>query len=281
MYPGTGTVSISLTSTALTGSGTNWQTAGYCDGTHFIGINTPRTVYKIASCTSNTAATLSVPFGLYGEIANAVASPVAFAPAAPTGCHSSASFCFNYMGGTGGDRNLTRTTCGATAWLYSITLNATYKTWVDDCLSGQLGGPTSGLTSAAVIGAATLPCSGAGCDGLVTDTVAAAANCNIPGTMPPCASGAFIYQNLGKNFGEAFGAPGIDNALAWRLSTSTLTCSPKTGLTPPNVTDIQLQTNMALHIVACTNDIASDSCGTTSVQRVVNAALGGACVLGP
>ncbi len=26
-----------------------------------------------------------------------------------------------------------------------------------------------------------------------------------------------MYSNMGKNFGEAFGAPGIDNELAWRL----------------------------------------------------------------
>ncbi len=26
-----------------------------------------------------------------------------------------------------------------------------------------------------------------------------------------------MFSNLGKNFGEAFGAPGIDNELAWRL----------------------------------------------------------------
>jgi hypothetical protein len=129
----------------------------------------------------------------------------------------------------------------------------------------------------------TLPCSGPSCDGLVTDVVASAENCNdtSPPNTPPCLFGV-SFGNLGKNYGEAFGAPGIDNELAWRLlGTSTLTCSPKTGLTPPNVQDIQWQTNMALHIIACSNDLASDGCGTTSVQRVVNAALGGACVTGP
>jgi hypothetical protein len=63
---------------------------------------------------------------------------------------------------------------------------------------------------------------------------------------------------------------------------STLTCSPKTHVSPPTVTDIQLQTNMALGIVACTNNITqTGTCNTTDVQRVVNAALGGACVIGP
>ncbi len=63
---------------------------------------------------------------------------------------------------------------------------------------------------------------------------------------------------------------------------STLTCSPKTHISPPTVTDIQLQTNMALGTVACTNNITqTGTCNTTDVQRVVNAALGGACVIGP
>ncbi len=78
-----------------------------------------------------------------------------------------------------------------------------------------------------------------------------------------------------------FSGAQITDGTATTTGGPTLTCSPKTGLTPPNVLDIQYQTNMALHIIACTNDIASDSCGTTSVQRVVNAALGGACVTGP
>lgn len=62
---------------------------------------------------------------------------------------------------------------------------------------------------------------------------------------------------------------------------TSLTCSPATHVSPPTATDVQLQTNMALGTAGCTNDIASDGCGATSVQRVINAALGQACVLGP
>jgi hypothetical protein len=43
-----------------------------------------------------------------------------------------------------------------------------------------------------------------------------------------------------------------------------------------NVADVQLEVNMALGISPCTN--ASGTCTVVSVQRVVNAALGGACV---
>jgi hypothetical protein len=213
VFPG-GTVSVNLTSTSVTGSGTNWNTAGYCDGTHFIGIQTPQTVYKIASCADNTHLTLSVAFGLYGEMSNVSGSGYGIAPAASTGCHSSATYCF----GATGDRNLTRPICGELGWLYAMTLNPTYKGWTDECISATLGGPTAGLTSAATIGVATLPCSGPACDGLVNDTIAAAPNCGDTGGVAPCANQTFLYGNLGKNFGEAFGAPGIDNALAWSLA---------------------------------------------------------------
>ena len=61
-----------------------------------------------------------------------------------------------------------------------------------------------------------------------------------------------------------------------------LTCSPKTGLTPPTVLDVQFQVNMALGTVACTNDLTqTGTCNVLDVQRVVNAALGGTCHIGP
>lgn len=208
-YPATGTVSISTGSTSLTGSGTNWQTAGYCDGTHFVGLNGPRTVYKIVSCTSDTAATISAPFGLYGESSNLSGSAIAVAPSAVTICNSSATYC--YIGT--GDLNLNRTVCGGIGWLYNQTLNATYLGWTNECLSQQLGGPTAGLTPAVSIPSFVLPCSGPACNGYVPDTFTGAPVCGVS----PCVNGGSLYGNLGKNFGEAFGAPGIDNALAWRL----------------------------------------------------------------
>lgn len=273
VYPGAGTVSITNGSTSLVGIGTDFLTQ--CTANPFIGLNSTRTIYKFSSCSDNTHAVLTQAYGLYGEVGNLSGSAVAYAPSAVSVCNSSATYCYDGVG----DRNLTRTVCGGIAWLYSVTLNATYKTWTDECISAQLGGPTAGLTSAAVIGFKTLPCSGSACDGLVTDTIAAAADCNTQ--AQPCAHGVFLYGNLGKNYGEAFGAPGIDNALAWRLL-STPTCSPKTGTTPPNVTDIQLQTNMALGTVACTNSLTqTGTCTVVDVQRVVNAALGQACVIGP
>ncbi len=60
------------------------------------------------------------------------------------------------------------------------------------------------------------PCAGPGCDGYITDTIAALPNCGVL-NPPPCTQGGDVFANLGKNANEAFGAPGIDNELAWRV----------------------------------------------------------------
>jgi hypothetical protein len=162
-------------------------------------------------------------------------------------------------------------------WLYSVTLNSTYKAWADECVSATLGGPTAGPTSAANIGSITLPCSGSACDGFVNDMVAAAANCGTQAA--PCVNGTYLYGNLGKNFGEAFGAPGIDNELAWRLAVSPCDLN---GDGIVNVLDVQLMVSQALGTTACTNRLdGGATCDVIDVQRVVNAALGGACRQGP
>jgi hypothetical protein len=193
------------------------MTAGYCDGTHFIGFEATFTVYKIASCSSDTAATITPAFGLYGstygETANISGSQYSVAPSATSSCNSSASYCF----GSSGDRSLTRTIAGDTAWLYAQTHNPTYLAWADEWTSATLGGPTAGLNTAVNVGAATLPCSGPACDGFVNDMIYSAPSCFT--SAPPCAYGVTgVYSNLGKNFAEAWGAPGIDNELAYRLA---------------------------------------------------------------
>lgn len=207
-----GTVAINVGSTTLTGTGTNWMTAGYCGGTYFIGIQTPRTVYKITSCSSNTSATLSVAFGLYGETMNVSGSVYSVAPTPNTVCNSLATFCF----GSSGDRNLTRTGCGSMGWLYYTTAISMYKDWGDECYSATLGGPAAGPSSSTGIGSFAANCAGPFCDGLIGDVVAGARDCNA-GFAAPCIPGSYVFSNLGKNFGEAFGAPGIDNELGWRL----------------------------------------------------------------
>jgi hypothetical protein len=212
VYIAAGTVAVNVGSATLTGTGTGWMTAGYCDGTHFIGIQTPRKVYKIASCISDTSATLSVAFGLYGESSNVSGSAYSIAPAASTSCHSAAGYCYTGSG----DRNLTRTGCGAMSWLYYTTGTSMYKGWGDECYSATLGGPATGPDTSTRIGSNATTCAGPSCDGFITDVVAGAPDCNA-GNIAPCIPGSSVFSNLGKNFGEAFGAPGIDNELAWRL----------------------------------------------------------------
>jgi hypothetical protein len=213
-----GTVAITVGSKALAGTGTHWLTAGYCDGAHFVGIQTPRTVYKISSCTSDTAATLSLSFGLYGEMVNVSGSAYSVAPSPTSVCNSLATYCF----GSTGDRNLTRTGCGSMGWLYNTTDISMYKDWGDECYSATLGGPATGPDSSTGIGQNASGCAGPFCDGFIGDVVAGARDCNA-GNTAPCIPGSYVFSNLGKNFGEAFGAPGIDNHLAWRLG----------GLAPP------------------------------------------------
>jgi K319L-like, PKD domain len=212
VYNPAGTVAINAGSTTLGGTGTHWLTAGYCDGSHFVGIQKTRTVYKITSCTSDTSATLSLAFGLYGETANVSGSAYSVAPAATAICNSLATYCFSDTG----DRNLTRTGCGSMGWLYNTTGITMYKDWGDECYSSTLGGPPSGPDSSSGIGAFAAGCAGPLCDGYITDVVAGARDCNA-GNTAPCTPGSYVFFNLGKNFGEAFGAPGIDNHLAWRL----------------------------------------------------------------
>jgi hypothetical protein len=101
-------------------------------------------------------------------------------------------------------------------WLYFTTGISMYKDWGDECYSATLGGPVSGPNGSVSIGASATSCGGPFCDGYITDVVAGARDCNA-GNTAPCTPGGYIFSNLGKNFGEAFGAPGIDNELGWRL----------------------------------------------------------------
>jgi hypothetical protein len=212
VYNPAGTVAINVGSNTLSGTGTQWMTAGYCDGVHFVGIQTPRTVYKISSCVSDASATLSPAFGLYGETVNVSGSAYSIAPSPFTVCNSLATFCF----GSTGDRNLTRTGCGSMGWLYFTTGISMYQNWADECYSATLGGPITGPGTSTFIAAFAATCAGPSCDGFIGDVVASAPDCNA-GNPAPCIPGGYVLSNLGKNFGEAFGAPGIDNELGWRL----------------------------------------------------------------
>jgi len=66
--------------------------------------------------------------------------------------------------------------------------------------------------------------------------------------------------------------------LAWRLSVSPCDINID-GIV--NVLDVQLMVSQALGTTACTNRLdGGATCDVIDVQRVVNAALGGACRMG-
>jgi hypothetical protein len=75
---------------------------------------------------------------------------------------------------------------------------------------------------------------------------------------------------------QALGTKLHQLALAGGLPPPTISPCDVNGDGMTNVADVQLEVNMALGIGPCTNP--SGTCTVASVQRVVNAALGGACV---
>lgn len=210
----TGTVSINVGSTTLSGSGTNFQTV--TSGTGFVGIANagPNSIYKVVSCASQTSCTITPPFGTFGETTSVSGNPWYWAPPGNTNCGGSlATTCL-----APGSRDLDRLAVGSTAWLYNQTGNSTFKAWADEWYAAAFGGPDAGPNSAARIGSfdTAQPCGGPGCDGFITEVIAALPNCDTPNPAP-CTSGGSVFAALGKNANEAFGAPASDNALVWRL----------------------------------------------------------------
>jgi hypothetical protein len=115
-----------------------------------------------------------------------------------------------------------------------------------------------------------------------------APNIGFDDTMPPYNSVDLLNYMTGKD-------PALDHptATSWYdeliVSAQPIAAPADNsgGLPPPspcdvnsdgstNVSDVQLEVNMALGISSCTNP--SGTCTVVSVQRVVNAALGGTCV---
>lgn len=69
------------------------------------------------------------------------------------------------------------------------------------------------------------------------------------------------------------------NAFVWGLRYTALSPCDVNGNTQTDVSDVQLEVNMAIGASSCTGDINVDgSCNVIDVQRVVIAALGGTCV---
>ncbi|MGH9455877.1 MAG: hypothetical protein ACRD2O_18125, partial [Terriglobia bacterium] len=175
-------------------------------------------VYHVTSCTDDTRLTLTTAFGAQNEGSAVVNSSYSWVPTNNTSCGTSLAA---YCKAGGGDLNLVRLAAGATAWVYNKTGIAGYKTKADEWFATAFGGPAAGPTASTTLNTFSTPCPGRGCggpnaSGWIGDSAGSLPDCN---TSPaPCTnngSGPFGY--LGKNFGEAAGAPGADNELAWRL----------------------------------------------------------------
>jgi hypothetical protein len=214
-----GTASVNLGSTTVVGVGTTFTASYACNGTDFIGFNasTSNSVYRVVGCTDNTHLTITPPFGSYGspmtEPANITDANISRTPPAASNCGTSlSSYCF--VGS--GDLNLVRLVPGEIAWVYNTTGIPVYRTYADDFFSAAFGGPASGPNSGTPIGAIVPNPSGPNALGYIGDNVTALPDCSAPNPAP-CVPGGNVFSNMGKNFSEVSGAPGADNALAWRL----------------------------------------------------------------
>lgn len=219
-----GTVSVNSGSTSLVGVSTNLNTVS--GGAGFIGFQHStaggNSIYKITSCSSDTACTISPSYGSFGESGNLSGANWYWAPAY-TGCPANAyaTYCPN------GDRNLTRLAIGPAAWMYEQTGNSTYSTIAYFWAASSFGGPAVGPNANARVGSidSTDACGGPMCDGFITEVISSLPNCGVS----PCTVGGDPYGASWKDFSEAFGAPDADEFAAVLLQSAT----PATGGVSP------------------------------------------------
>lgn len=196
----TGTVSGSSGGTAITGSGTSFNTRYLCNGTDYIAIDSLRKVYLVASCADATHLTIS------GATLSADVTTSTFqrAPAMPSSCNSSASYCE----GTG-DRALINTLTAAFGHYYALTGDPTYKTRGDEFFSAAYGGTGDGP------GGTAAP-AGPDADGTIAQNyIDALPSCSV--SAPPCGGyGLSTYNVYGKGFGQGSGTGGASSYLGFR-----------------------------------------------------------------
>jgi len=199
---GAGTVTGAAGATALTGSGTAFATFFACNGTDYIGIDSIRKVFKVLDCPSATSMTLdaALPSAVTG-------STYKRAPAMPTDCAPSSA---TYCEGAPGDRSLINTMTGAYGHFYHLTGEETYKNYGDELFSAAYGGSGGGPGSLA-------PPAGPGADGeFAHNYINALPPCNT--SKPPCGGfGLSAFNIYGKGYGQASGAGGAPNYLAYRV----------------------------------------------------------------
>jgi hypothetical protein len=222
-----GTVSVDLSSSTVTGKGTQFLQTFACNSTDFIGIedgigNT--WTYPVVSCSDDLHLTIAMPWGSQTMTTDSVnqgigSYAVTFGvnaqqyyetPPAFTDCRNSATRCWPSTG----DRNNDRDLIWIQGWLYNVTHDTRYLNRGDELFSASYGGPAGGPGT-------TGACGGPACDGFETDYMAGIHACAIDPTLP-CndqtnypAGNAFVY--LSKRWAQGSGIGGADNYLAWRL----------------------------------------------------------------
>jgi S-layer homology domain len=245
----TGTVSVSLGSTAVTGSGTSFLTTFACNGTDYIGFNHTdgyAWTHGVASCADNTHLTLATPWGsqvFTGQAAggktffyattNANGDTYYQSAAAATNCDSAAKTCYSQSSPptiTGGKLEGYRVNnpnlVWIHGWLYKTTGLTIYQTRGDELFSATYGGPALGPGDN--YPGTPGPCAGPACDGAVDDSYDLALHaCAAGPSSPPCnptendAGGnvwaLWLQQGPAKWYGQGSGVGGADNYLAWRL----------------------------------------------------------------
>lgn len=201
-----GTVSGSSGGTSITGSGSNFTsgTAGYlCNGTDYIGFDSLREVYKVVSCSSATAMTITPALS-----GNVVASTYQRAPAMPSSCNSSALYCEG-----NGDRALINTTTGAFGHYYEVTGDSTYLAYGNELFSAAYGGAADGPGGSD-------PPAGPGADGLTAGNyIDALPPCNT--ASPPCGGyGISTYNVYSKGWAQGSGSGGASAFLGYSTTAS-------------------------------------------------------------
>lgn len=212
-----GTMSVTLTSNAVTGVGTAFTTDfGACRGARYVMFST-NTVYRVVDCADATHMTIYPAFGYWGEVANLVAGTAVRTDRAYT--------CKNFTGTVGvlcgdvddGSRDLSRLVPSLYGWLYWHSGDVWWLVPGDAFFINSFGGPANGPGG-------LLACNGTGCDGYETDWKGAAPSCSISANPPTvCNSenygGGNVFHYLGKNYGQGGGAPAAQTYLAWRVMT--------------------------------------------------------------
>jgi hypothetical protein len=209
-----GTLSVTKGSNIVVGSGTNF-TSLFPSPAQYIGIPAQRTngnscssVMKVASVQSDTRLTLETPWtcettsGIDGTGYGWVA-----APAARTDCAALGSPKAQACEGTP-DPSLSHELHAIWAWIYWQTGETKYKTWAQQTLGTDYGGPKGGP------GTPTEP-AGPFATGKAGNFGDALPSCSPPDNAPPPCGGYGPAFGLGKSFGFSTGAGNAPNALAY------------------------------------------------------------------